>query len=94
MKIRWTEQAANDLKSVHEYLDERNPRAADATVERIFSGIDVLEQFPQLGRIGRIKGTREFVVAKTPFIVMYRLYHEQVEILGILHGARKWPKSF
>jgi toxin ParE1/3/4 len=94
VKIRWTEQAANDLQSVHEYLDERNPVAADATVERIVSGIDALERFPRLGRIGRIQGTWELVITKTPFIVMYRLHYEQVQILGILHGARKWPRSF
>jgi addiction module RelE/StbE family toxin len=94
VKIRWTEQAANDLQSVHTYLNERNPAAADATVDRILSGIDILEQFPQLGRIGRIEGTKELVIGRTPFIVMYRLHREQVEVLGVLHGARRWPKSF
>jgi toxin ParE1/3/4 len=92
VKIRWTADAAGDLKSTHEYLSEGSLKGADALVERVLSSIDVLERYPNIGRKGRIGGTRELVIAGTPFIVYYRLHREQVEILGILHGARKWPK--
>ena len=93
MKIRWTPVAADDLKSVHEYLSERAPTRADAIVDRILAGIDVLEHYPNLGRPGRLDGTRELVITGTPFIVFYRLRKNQVEILGVLHAARKWPDS-
>lgn len=93
MKIRWTAVAADDLKSVHEYLSERAPRQADTIVDRIFAGIDVLEQYPNLGRQGRLEGTRELVIPGTPFIVFYRLRKNQVEILSVLHAARKWPEA-
>ena len=93
MKIRWTGVAADDLKSVHEYLSEHAPVRADTIVERILAGIDVLEQYPNLGRPGRLDGTRELVITGTPFIVFYRLRKSQVEILGVLHAARKWPDS-
>ena len=94
MKIRWTQQAAEDLKAAYEYLNERSPTAADSVVERILSSIDFLEHYPHLGRSGRIDDTRELVVTGTPFIVGYRLRHDQIEILGVLHAARKWPKKF
>ena len=94
MKIRWTVVAADDLKLVYEYLSERAPTRADAIVDRILAGIDVLEQYPSLGRHGRLDGTRELVITGTPFIVFYRLQKSQVEILGILHAARKWPDAF
>jgi toxin ParE1/3/4 len=93
VKIRWTAIAADDLKSVHEYLSERAPTRVDAIVDRILDGIDVLEQYPNLGRQGRIDETRELVITGTPFIVFYRLRKGQVEILGVLHAARKWPDS-
>ena len=92
MKIRWTAVAANDLKSVHEYLNEHAPARANIIVDRILAGIDVLEQYPNLGRQGRLDGTRELVITGTPFIVFYRL-RSQVEILGVLHAARKWPDA-
>ncbi|HLK07190.1 MAG TPA: type II toxin-antitoxin system RelE/ParE family toxin [Candidatus Angelobacter sp.] len=93
MKIRWTQSASDDLKSVHEYLSEHAPSQADMIVDRIFAGIDVLEQYPNLGRQGRLNGTRELVITGTPFIVFYRLRKSQVEILGVLHAARKWPDA-
>ena len=93
VKIRWTAVAADDLKSVHEYLSEHAPARADTIVDRILAGIDVLEQYPNIGRQGRIDGTRELVITGTPFIVFYRLRKSQVEILGVLHAARKWPDA-
>lgn len=93
MKIRWTAIAANDLKAVHQYLRKHAPTRADTIVDRILAGIDVLEQYPNLGRHGRLDGTRELVITGTPIIVFYRLRKSQVEILGVLHAARKWPDS-
>jgi toxin ParE1/3/4 len=93
VKIRWTAVAADDLKSVHEYLSQHAPASADSIVDRILTSIDVLEQYPNLGRQGRLEGTRELVITGTPFIVFYRLRKSQVEILGVLHAARKWPEA-
>ena len=93
MKICWTEVAAANLKSVHEYLSERAPEHADSVVDHILSSIDVLEQYPHLGRPGRLEGTRELIVTGTSFIIFYRLRKNQVEILGVLHTARKWPAA-
>jgi toxin ParE1/3/4 len=91
VKIRWTQIAADDLKSVHDYLCEHAPTRAGTIVDRILAGIDVLERYPNLGRPGRLEGTRELVIISTPFIVFYRLWKDEVEILGVLHAARKWP---
>lgn len=94
VKIRWTMQAANDLESVHEFITESSLHSANELVDRILADIDNLERFPQLGRTGRVEATRELVITGTPFIVVYRLLQDEVEILGVLHGARKWPGSF
>jgi toxin ParE1/3/4 len=93
VKLRWTAVAADDLKSVHEYLSENAPAHADAMVQRILSSIEVLQRYPHLGRQGRLEGTRELVITGSPFIVFYRLRKNQVEVLGVLHAARKWPEN-
>jgi toxin ParE1/3/4 len=93
VNIRWTAQAADDFQSVYEFAGKTSTKSADALIDRILSDIDFLE-LPYLGRSGRVEGTRELVIVHTPFIVVYRLRHDQAEILGILHGARKWPASF
>jgi toxin ParE1/3/4 len=47
-----------------------------------------------MGRPGRVPGTREFVIPRTPHIVPYRLQGESIQILRVYHGARRWPDSF
>ncbi len=54
----------------------------------------VLEAYPFIGRSGRVAGTRELVVTRTPYIIAYRVSSEGVDVLRVLHGARKWPTRF
>jgi toxin ParE1/3/4 len=44
-----------------------------------------------MGRIGRVPGTRELIVGGTPWIIVYRVRADAVEIIRVLHGAQKWP---
>ena len=94
MKLRWTEGAVEDLRSAHDYLEAENPKAAWDAVDRIMSAVERLERFPKMGRSGRVEGSLELVVTGTPFLVAYRVKGESVQILAVLHGARKWPKGF
>jgi toxin ParE1/3/4 len=94
VKLRWTEGAVEDLQSAHDYLEAESPKAALDTVDRVMSAVERLEQFPNMGRAGRVGGSRELVVTGTPFVVAYRLKAESVQILAVLHAARKWPRRF
>ncbi len=94
MKLRWTEGAVENLRSAYGYLDAENPAAASDVIDQIVSALERLERFPQMGRAGRVEGTREVVVTGTPFVVAYRLEGESIQILAVLHGARKWPMKF
>lgn len=94
MKIVWTRLAISDLEQAYNYIAQSNPDAAVNTIERIQKAIDTLSLYPQIGRSGRVTGTRELVVSGTPFIVAYRIQSEQVEILAVIHGARRWSDSF
>ena len=94
MKLRWTDGAVEDLQAARDYLDSENPRAAWSAINRIMSAVERLEQFPQMGRPGRVARSRELVVTGTPLLVAYRLKGESVQILAVLHAKRKWPKGF
>ena len=59
-----------------------------------FDAAEALATHPHLGRAGRIAGTRELVVAQTPFVVPYRVVGDDVQILAVFHGARRWPEGF
>lgn len=93
MNLRWTSLAAKHLKAVHEYIAAENIAAADELVDRILIAIEQLMVYPEIGRKGRVKDTRELVVVHTPFIVAYRIKQNSVQILAIIHGARRWPEQ-
>ena len=94
MTLRWTRLAASHLESAFDYLAQDSADAAATVVERILSAIEVLERHPQMGRAGRVPRTRELVITGTPFVVAYRVRRDRVEILAVLHGARRWPDRF
>ena len=93
MKVRLTFRASEHLFAAYDYLQAANASAASAQIKRIFEAIDLLERYPLVGRHGRITGTRELVVRRTPFIVAYKVVRDEVVVLAVLHGARRWPKS-
>jgi toxin ParE1/3/4 len=52
----------------------------------------MLSDWPELGKPGRVPKTKELVVAKTPFILVYDISGKRVRIMRVLHGAQKYPK--
>lgn len=94
MRLRWTAPALRDLESIGDYISRDNPAAAERIALRILDQADGLALHPQIGRTGRVPGTRELVVSQTPFIVPYRVADGDIEILAVFHGARRWPEDF
>jgi len=95
MRVVWTRKASRHLRAAYDYwARESSPAAADTMLERSFFAVELLERFPSAGHPGRIPNTREFVVVPTPSLVAYRTRRSKIEILALLHGARKWPEAF
>ncbi len=86
--------AVDDLEDIADYISQDNPEAARRVVSRLWTAVKSLAQQPEMGRPGRVYGTRELVVSDTPFVVPYRVVGSEVQILRVLHGARDWPKNF
>ncbi len=92
MRVRWTEPAAHDLSAICDYIKEHDgPEAARKVALRIYEGTDGLVPFPYRGRPGRKSGTRELIFPGLPFLAIYRVRADAIEINRILHGAQKWP---
>ena len=94
MIIRWLDLAVGDLQQVREYIKRDNPKAANKIAKKILEAVDCLKDHPGMGRSGRIHGTRELIIANTPYIVPYRMKDNQIEILRVLHGSQMWPVQF
>lgn len=91
MRIRWTKKAGRNLDEVEAYIARDDPSAATGVVLKIIDAVEMLSEHPALGKAGRVEGTRELIVPGLPYIIPYRVKSNSVEILRVLHGARKWP---
>jgi len=93
MKVIWSATSVRHLRQVVEYLQGESAGGAITIRRRILQTVRRIGQMPNSGRIGRIDGTREAVVPRSPYIVVYQVSDQAVEILGIWHGAQQWPES-
>ncbi len=91
MELRWTPEASADLEHITNYLFEKAPEHAVRLVREIYDAPGALLNFPHRGRPGRRDGTRELVLSPLPYIVVYRVTDEVIQILRVLHGALRWP---
>ena len=87
-------QASAQLEAAYYFLLEENVTAAKKQLDLITRAVEQLADFPEMGRPGRVDGTRELVIQSTPYIVAYRWKGSTVRILALLHGARRWPTRF
>ena len=93
--IEWTEQATRQLDQAYDYIALSNSEdVAERIVQQVVSSVQQLAAFPTSGRAGRIPGTRELVIANTPFIVAYAIEKARIVILAVYHGAQRWPETF
>lgn len=92
--IRFTKSALAYIEEAISWLAERNVLAADVLSDRLRLGIERLAEFPELGRSGRVTGTREWSVPETHYIAAYRVAGADVEILAVRHTRRRWPDHF
>ncbi|MFZ1083784.1 MAG: type II toxin-antitoxin system RelE/ParE family toxin [Terracidiphilus sp.] len=93
MRLEWSAFAFADRMAIFDDIEADSPRAAVAVDDRIQDCVEKLTRFPEMGRPGRIEGTRELVISRTPYIADYRISGDTVRILRVLHGALQWPEG-
>jgi len=93
LKTQWSPQARGDLREIYLRILPENPAAARSLQGRIRAAVQMLQTAPQIGRPGRVPGTRELVISDTPYIVPYRMVGRTLQILRVYHGARRWPDA-
>ena len=100
MPIEWSRRASEDLRSLRLFGNRRDANSGTRMARKITSSVAKLfalsedSEGKEVGRTGRVTGTRELVIADTPFIVPYRVQHRQVEILRVYHHSLPWPDQF
>jgi addiction module RelE/StbE family toxin len=87
MQIVWTEQALADLAEIERYIEQDKPEAAERVAAHLWTSVEHLAEFPQLGRPGRRPGTRNLIIP--PYVISYRVRSRRLEILSVWHGRRR-----
>ena len=91
MRVRWTPAAAADLERINNYLQERHPHYRHPTMRKLFDAIRSLKESPHRGRLGREDGTRELLFPPMPYVAVYRVKEQSIEIPRVYHAAQDRP---
>lgn len=92
MRVVWGDGARHDFDRAIAYLGKESPAGAIRVGERILQAIGLLEQFPEMAPPSRHRGLRQLVVARTPYLVVYRIEAGRVEIRAIVHARQRRRK--
>ena len=91
MNVIWSRRAIRHLTALREFIERESEKNAALVATKILNAVDPLRIHPQIGRPGRLLGTRELVVPDTPYIIPYRVRRDRIELMAVFHGRQKWP---
>lgn len=90
MKVRWAEPALQQLHEAYDYVQLDKPDAAERLIARIEVAVDRLRAFPQMGKPSMRPKARGLAIPGTPFVVVYRVGDNAIDIVALFHRAQNW----
>ena len=89
MKVHWTDTAQRHLDSIFAHIAQDSPRYALSMVDRLTRRSQQIADFPHAGRMVP-EYEREDIreVIEGPYRIIYRIKPLQIDVLGVIHGAR------
>jgi toxin ParE1/3/4 len=93
MRVVWSRRAIRHLISLREYIGKDSEQNAALAAKRVLNAVETLRSHPEMGRPGRVVGTRELVVLGTPYVIPYRVRRERLELIAVFHGRQQWPTT-
>jgi toxin ParE1/3/4 len=93
-RLRWTEQAVDQLGAIAEYVSRSSPVYAEQLVQRITSRLEQVLVFPASGSaVAEVSAAEVRQVLEWPYRIIYRLRHDAIEVIAIVHGRRDLRES-
>jgi addiction module RelE/StbE family toxin len=92
MQVKWLRRALRNLEQARNYVFQDNPTAAQELIIKIQNAANQLQNYPFMGKNGRVEGTKELIISNSPYILIYRIKEESVEVLRILHTSKRYPE--
>jgi plasmid stabilization system protein ParE len=91
LKLRFTIAAQRDLNDIFEYLEPRNPLAANSVINAIEHSIDLLTEYPMSARKTDMEDVRVKPLTIYPFLIFYHAGNTELTVLRVWHSSREWP---
>jgi toxin ParE1/3/4 len=85
VRVVLSPQAIEDIDGVYAYIAQDDLTRADDIMARILDAAQSLATFPGRGRPGQVEDTRELLVKRLPYTIVYTVRNDQVYVLGIYH---------
>lgn len=90
-QLEFTARAFRNIAAAEEYIARDNRAAAQKVVEAIYKTAEKLELFPEIGKAGRVPGTRELPLEKYDYTIIYRIKAAKVVVYSVLHQRVRYP---
>ncbi|MDC8015717.1 type II toxin-antitoxin system RelE/ParE family toxin [Tahibacter soli] len=90
LKLEWTAKAAVQFKKNQRYYNHIDRQVARLLAMRVNSALLRLRVLPDSGRKGIYSGTRECVVQRSPYIIVYRVVDDTLQVVRVWHGRQDW----
>ncbi|MBJ6121413.1 type II toxin-antitoxin system RelE/ParE family toxin [Sphingomonas sp. BT553] len=88
--IEWSRPALIDLRNIGSWLnDQASGEVALRTLSAIRRRATFLETHPHGGR-PEADGLRVLLVRGTPYLIIYRIFADSVQVLRIRHEREDW----
>jgi toxin ParE1/3/4 len=91
MKIVWSPRAIRHLIHLRAYIQKDSEQNTALIAPRILQAVELIQTQPEMGRAGRVLGTRELIIPDTPYLIPYRVRRDRLELIAVFHGRQKWP---
>lgn len=91
MFVKWLRPAQKDMQALVDWYTAQAPEYLPDVAQKIWDSANSLTQFPEKGRIGFVSGSRELLVPRLPYMLVYTIQNNTVYILRLLHQSQNWP---
>ena len=90
--VLWTQEAREDVENIHAYIAQQaGPTQASTVARAITTKAGLLDQFKGFGKVGNLPNTREYKIARLPYMIVYTVRDDDVVILRVWHERQNRP---
>jgi toxin ParE1/3/4 len=91
---RFSPEARDDLRGIHDFIATDDPSAALRLVARIEHACELMAENPLIGEACEFLGNRMRMSVVGNYVIFHRPTDDGSEIVRIIHGARDWRRLF